>query len=87
MAKHQMKFGPHTAKLAAHLAKVHVKTGLLEPAPHTEWASRTHFALKAAAGERLDGPNHKIRECGDYRAVNDQIAKLVPSVPKLGYLT
>ena len=81
MVKHQ-KFGPHTSKLAAHLAKVHVKTGLLEPAPETAWASRTHFALKAAAGERLDGPNHKIRECGDYRAVNERIEKVVPNIPK-----
>ena len=38
MVKHQ-KFGPHTSKLAAHLAKVHVKTGLLDepPAPETAY--------------------------------------------------
>ena len=39
------------------------------------WASRTHFSLKAVAGERLDGPSFKLRECGDYRNVNTQLVK------------
>ena len=70
--KHQ-SFGPHTARLSAHLTKGHMRSGLLEDCHDSAWASRTHFALKAAAGERLDGPSFKLRECGDYRNVNTQL--------------
>ena len=77
----QQRFNPATEKLAAHLTREHLKSGLLEDAHKSSWCSRTHFALKAAAGERNDGPNHKIRECGDYREVNEQIEKIVTNVP------
>jgi hypothetical protein len=77
----QQRFNPATEKLSRHLTKCHVRSGLLEPAFRTSVASRTHFALKAAAGERIDGPNFKIRECGDYREVNECIERIVPIVP------
>ncbi|MGB1481639.1 MAG: RNase H-like domain-containing protein, partial [Flavobacteriales bacterium] len=77
----QQRFNPATELLATHLTRQHLKSGLLEDAHKSSWCSRTHFALKAASGERLDGPNHKVRECGDYREVNDQIEKMVTNVP------
>ena len=77
----QQRFNPATEKLSRHLTKCHVKSGLLEPAFRSPVASRTHFALKAASGERLDGPNFKVRECGDYREVNECIRRIVPVVP------
>ena len=45
-------FGEWTSQYATHLTKEHLKTGLLERAPRSAWSSRTHFALKAAQGER-----------------------------------
>ena len=77
----QQRFNPATERLSRHLTKAHVKSGLLEPAFTSSVASRTHFALKAASGERLDGPNFKVRECGDYREVNECIERIVPDVP------
>ena len=58
----QQRFNPATELLATHLTRQHLKSGLLEDAHKSSWCSRTHFALKAASGERLDGPNHnKVR--------------------------
>ena len=44
-------------------------------------ASRTHCALKAANGERVDGPNFKVRECIDAREINECMERIVPQVP------
>ncbi|MGB1481666.1 MAG: hypothetical protein ACPG66_09885, partial [Flavobacteriales bacterium] len=77
----QQRFNPAAEKLSRHLTKCHVKSGLLEPAFRSTVASRTHFAKKAAKGEGVNGPNFKIRECGDYREINECIERTVPVLP------
>ncbi len=50
----------------------------------SRWASRPHIVMKTPANQHNDLveiSKCKIRVCGDYRAVNSQIAKIVPNLP------
>jgi hypothetical protein len=50
----------------------------------SRWASRPHIVMKtpaAAHKDLVDIGKCKIRVCGDYRMVNQQIVKIVPNLP------
>jgi transposase InsO family protein len=50
----------------------------------SRWASRPHIVMKTPAAAHKDLVNIgkcKIRVCGDYRMVNQQIVKIVPNLP------
>jgi hypothetical protein len=50
----------------------------------SEWSSRPHVVLKAPANATADSApvqDCKLRVVGDYREVNQEIAKLVPNLP------
>ncbi len=60
-----------------------LKNGSLELSK-SRWASRPHIVMKtpaAAHKDLVDIGKCKIRVCGDYRMVNQQILKLVPNLP------
>ncbi len=64
-------------------ANAGLKDGSLELST-SRWASRPHIVLKTPAHTHKDlveVGKCKIRVCGDYRAVNSQIAKIVPNLP------
>ncbi len=50
----------------------------------SRWDSRPHIVMKTPANQHkdlVDVGKCKLRVCGDYRAVNSQIAKIVPNLP------
>ncbi len=60
-----------------------LKDGSLELST-SRWASRPHIVMKTPAHLHKDLAQVgkcKLRICGDYRAVNSQIAKIVPNLP------
>ena len=60
-----------------------LKHGLLEPS-QSEWSSRPHVVLKPPPGihpSEASIADCKLRVVGDYRLVNQSIAKLVPNLP------
>jgi hypothetical protein len=64
-------------------AEAGLKDGSLELST-SRWASRPHIVMKTPANQHKDLveiTKCKIRVCGDYRAVNSQIAKIVPNLP------
>jgi hypothetical protein len=74
----------HTQKqVLTQWANAGLKDGSLELSTST-WASRPHIVMKTPAHEHndlVDIGKCKIRVCGDYRAVNSQIVKIVPNPP------
>jgi hypothetical protein len=64
-------------------AEAGLKDGSLELST-SRWASRPHIVMKTPANthkDLVDISKCKLRVCGDYRAVNSQIAKIVPNLP------
>jgi transposase InsO family protein len=64
-------------------AEAGLKDGSLELST-SRWASRPHIVMKTPAHKHkdlVDVSQCKLRVCGDYRAVNSQIAKIVPNLP------
>jgi hypothetical protein len=64
-------------------AQAGLKDGSLELS-NSWWASRPHIVMKTPANQHKDLvyiSKCKLRVCGDYRAVNTQIAKIVPNLP------
>jgi hypothetical protein len=64
-------------------AEAGLKDGSLELST-SRWASRPHIVMKTPAHlhkDLADIGKCKLRVCGDYRAVNSQIAKIVPNLP------
>ncbi len=64
-------------------AEAGLKDGSLELST-SRWASRPHIVMKTPANQHKDLveiSKCKIRVCGDYRAVNSQIVKIVPNLP------
>jgi hypothetical protein len=64
-------------------AEAGLKDGSLELST-SRWASRPHIVMKTPANQHkdlVDVSKCKLRVCGDYRAVNSQIAKIVPNLP------
>ena len=63
-----------------------MRLGLYEKAsPGCQWASCLHIAPTwkvVDGGKRLA----KVRVCGDYRAVNEELLKVAQVVPKIGEL-
>ncbi len=60
-----------------------LKNGSLELST-SRWASRPHIVMKTPASahkDLVDIGKCKIRVCGDYRMVNQQILKIVPNLP------
>jgi hypothetical protein len=60
-----------------------IKNGSLELSK-SRWASRPHIVMKtpaAAHKDLVDIGKYKIRVCGDYRMVNQQVLKIVPNLP------
>jgi hypothetical protein len=50
----------------------------------SRWTSKPHIVMKTPASQHkdlVDISKCKLRVCGDYRAVNTQIAKIVPNLP------
>ena len=61
----------------------YVKNGSLELSK-SRWASRPHIVMKTPAHthkDLIDVGKCKLRVCGDYRLVNQQIVKIVPNLP------
>ncbi len=64
-------------------AEAGLKDGSLELST-SRWSSRPHIVMKTPAHlhkDLADIGKCKLRVCGDYRAVNSQIAKIVPNLP------
>ena len=60
-----------------------LKNGSLELST-SRWASRPHIVMKTPAHvhkDLIDVGKCKLRVCGDYRLVNQQIVKIVPNLP------
>jgi hypothetical protein len=60
-----------------------LKNGSLELSK-SRWASRPHIVMKTPAHthkDLVDIGKCKLRVCGDYRLVNQQIVKIVPNLP------
>jgi hypothetical protein len=74
----------HAQKLIlSQWAEAGLKDGSLELST-SRWASRPHIVMKIPANQHkdlVDIGKCKLRVCGDYRAVNSQIAKIVPNLP------
>jgi hypothetical protein len=74
----------HAQKLIlSQWAEAGLKDGSLELST-SRWASRSHIVMKTPANQHkdlVDIGHCKLRVCGDYRAVNSQIAKIVPNLP------
>jgi hypothetical protein len=64
-------------------AQAGLKDGSLELST-SRWASRPHIVMKTPANahkDLVDISKCKLRVCGDYRAANTQIVKIVPNLP------
>ena len=61
--------GPKT-KILEKWADKKLATGEYEYAPHCEWGSRLHIAMKTKRGSAKDDDDFDIRVCGDYVRVN-----------------
>jgi hypothetical protein len=64
-------------------AQAGLKDGSLELST-SRWASRPHIVMKTPANAHkdfIDIAKCKLRVCGDYRAANTQIVKIVPNLP------
>ena len=60
-------------------------TGEFVLAPHCEWGSRLHIALKVKRGSAKADEDFDIRVCGDYVKVNTQCKRLLANQPTIPY--
>jgi hypothetical protein len=70
-------------QILSQWAEAGLKDGSLELST-SRWASRPHIVMKTPAHihkDLMDVAKCKLRVCGDYRAANSQIVKIVPNLP------
>jgi hypothetical protein len=70
-------------QILSQWAEAGLKDGSLELS-QSRWASRPHIVMKTPAHvhkDLVDVAKCKLRMCGDYRAANSQIVKIVPNLP------
>jgi hypothetical protein len=76
--------GPAQRELLSRWAKQQLESGLWERAsPACQWASSLHIAPTYVVGEDGEPRLKKIRVCGDYRRVNeelDTVAQVIPNI-------